>query len=45
MIVGDGARRFGVAEGFEEMNLLTEHSRKIWLTWKAKTSLDRKSVV
>ncbi len=35
MIVGDGARRFGVAEGFEEMNLLTEHSRKIWLPeWK-----------
>src|SRR6267142_4042729 len=31
MIVGDGARRFGAAEGFEEMNLLTEHSRKIWL--------------
>src|ERR1700745_4222720 len=25
MIVGDGARRFAVAEGFEEMNLLTEH--------------------
>jgi N4-(beta-N-acetylglucosaminyl)-L-asparaginase len=23
MLVGDGARRFGVAEGFEEMNLLT----------------------
>src|SRR5215470_17371188 len=31
MLVGDGARRFAVAEGFEEMNLLTEHSRKIWL--------------
>src|SRR6185436_701317 len=27
MIVGDGARRFAVAQGFEEMNLLTEHSR------------------
>jgi N4-(beta-N-acetylglucosaminyl)-L-asparaginase len=40
MIVGDGARRFGVAEGFEEMNLLTEHSRKIWLAWKAKTSFN-----
>jgi len=40
MIVGDGARRFGVAEGFEEMNLLTEHSRKIWLGWKAKTSFN-----
>ena len=40
MIVGDGARRFAVEEGFEEMNLLTEHSRKIWLAWKAKTSLN-----
>src|ERR1700688_2265716 len=38
MIVGDGARRFAVAEGFEEMNLLTEQSRKIWLAWKAKSS-------
>jgi len=40
MIVGDGARRFGVAEGFEEMNLLTEHSRKIWLAYKARTSFN-----
>src|SRR6202790_1848256 len=40
MIVGAGARRFGGAEGFEEMNLLTEHSRKIWLAWKAKTSFN-----
>ncbi len=40
MIVGDGARRFAAAEGFEEMNLLTEHSRKIWLAWKAKTSFN-----
>src|SRR5437899_1642607 len=40
MIVGDGARRFAVAQGLEEMNLLTEHSRKIWLAWKAKTSFN-----
>src|SRR5258705_11634384 len=40
MIVGDGARRFAVAEGFEEMNLRTEHSRKIWLAWKAKSSFN-----
>ena len=40
MIVGDGARRFAVAEGFEEQNLLTDHSRKIWLAWKAKTSFN-----
>jgi len=40
MVVGDGARRFAVAEGFEEMNLLTDHSRKIWLAWKGKTSFN-----
>ena len=40
MLVGDGARRFAVAEGFEEQNLLTEHSRKIWLAWKASTSFN-----
>src|SRR5712672_3587165 len=40
MIVGEGARRFAVAEGFEEMNLLTEHSRKVWLAWKASTSFN-----
>jgi N4-(beta-N-acetylglucosaminyl)-L-asparaginase len=40
MIVGDGARRFAVDEGFEEMSLLTEHSRKIWLAWKARTSFN-----
>src|SRR6266702_7512840 len=40
MIVGDGARRFAVAEGFEELNLLTEHSRKIWLAWKASTAFN-----
>src|SRR5690349_18801410 len=40
MLVGDGARRFAVAQGFEEQNLLTEHSRKIWLAWKASTSFN-----
>src|SRR5439155_19512192 len=36
MIVGDGGRGLGVAEGFEEMILLREHSRKNWLGGKAK---------
>src|SRR5436305_11551256 len=40
MIVGDGARRYAVAQGFEEMNLLTEHSRKVWLAWKASSSFN-----
>jgi N4-(beta-N-acetylglucosaminyl)-L-asparaginase len=40
MLVGDGARRFAVDEGFEEMSLLTEHSRKTWLAWKAASSVN-----
>jgi N4-(beta-N-acetylglucosaminyl)-L-asparaginase len=40
MLVADGARRFAVDQGFEEMNLLTEHSRKLWLAWKASSSLN-----
>jgi len=40
MIVGDGARRFAVAEGFEEQNLLTDDTRKIWLAWKASSSFN-----
>lgn len=40
MIAGDGARRFAVDEGFEETNLLTDDSRKIWLAWKASTSFN-----
>jgi N4-(beta-N-acetylglucosaminyl)-L-asparaginase len=34
MLVGEGAERFAVALGFPRENLLTEHSRKIWLLWK-----------
>jgi N4-(beta-N-acetylglucosaminyl)-L-asparaginase len=37
MIVGEGALRFAVAEGFEPMNLLTERSRLAWLAWRAHT--------
>jgi len=40
MLVGDGARRFAVAEGFPEMSLLTEESRLAWLAWKASSSLN-----
>ena len=38
MLAGEGARRFAVDEGFQDMNLLTERSRIAWLAWKAKTS-------
>ena len=34
MLVGEGAERFAVAQGFPRENLLTEQSRKIWLLWK-----------
>lgn len=34
MLVGEGATRFGLAMGFPKENLLTEHSRKIWMLWK-----------
>jgi isoaspartyl peptidase/L-asparaginase-like protein (Ntn-hydrolase superfamily) len=38
MIVGEGAKRFAIAQGFQEMNLLTEDSRKRWLEWKESHS-------
>jgi N4-(beta-N-acetylglucosaminyl)-L-asparaginase len=34
MLVGEGAERFGYAMGFPKENLLTEHSRQIWMLWK-----------
>jgi len=34
MLVAEGAERFAVAIGFPRENLLTDHSRKIWLLWK-----------
>ncbi|MBV9180987.1 MAG: N(4)-(beta-N-acetylglucosaminyl)-L-asparaginase [Acidobacteria bacterium] len=34
MLVGEGAERFAVAEGFRRENLLTEAGRKEWLLWK-----------
>ncbi len=37
-LVGEGAQRFAVAQGFPKENLLTERSRKIWLLWKENMS-------
>jgi N4-(beta-N-acetylglucosaminyl)-L-asparaginase len=34
MLVGAGALKFAQAEGFEEVNLLTDESRLQWLVWK-----------
>lgn len=35
LLVGPGARNFGLQMGFKEQNLLTEKSRQDWLRWKA----------
>ncbi|HEV3220475.1 MAG TPA: N(4)-(beta-N-acetylglucosaminyl)-L-asparaginase [Candidatus Acidoferrales bacterium] len=41
MIVGDGAMRFAVAQGFDlKDDLLTAFTRQAWLTWKAKSSVN-----
>src|SRR5258708_10094751 len=34
MLVGDGAEKFAVAQGFPRENLLTDKSRREWLLWK-----------
>ncbi len=34
MLVGEGARQFAVSQGFEEMDLLTDESKKAWEKWK-----------
>ncbi len=38
MIVGEGALRFAKAHGLEEVNLLTDRARRIWLKWKESHS-------
>ena len=38
LIVGDGARRFAVAHGFEEQDMLTAKARARWLKWKESLS-------
>lgn len=40
LLVGEGALRFARAHGFEEVNLLTDKARKVWLKWK-ETHSDR----
>jgi N4-(beta-N-acetylglucosaminyl)-L-asparaginase len=34
ILVGEGAEKFAVAQGFPRENLLTDKSRKEWLLWK-----------
>ena len=35
MLVGEGAKRFALSYGFEEVEMLTPEARQIWLTWRA----------
>ncbi len=35
MLVGEGAKRFALATGFQAENLLTDRAREAWLRWKA----------
>jgi N4-(beta-N-acetylglucosaminyl)-L-asparaginase len=38
LLVGEGALRFALANGFVEENLLTEKARRMWLHWKRTRS-------
>ena len=38
LIVGQGAREFATAMGFEDVSLLTEESRIAWMRWKENLS-------
>lgn len=40
LLVGEGALKFARAHGFQEMNLLTEEARQIWLKWKESHSTE-----
>src|SRR6266700_1335169 len=39
-LVGEGAKRFALQYGFKEQDLLTEHSREVWLRWRANLNPD-----
>lgn len=38
LLVGEGARKFALALGFRDEDLLTPRARKAWLDWKASLS-------
>lgn len=40
LIVGEGAKKFALRLGFEEMNLLTDRAREAWLRWRAELNPD-----
>jgi N4-(beta-N-acetylglucosaminyl)-L-asparaginase len=40
LLVGPGALRFALAQGFKEIDLLTDEARIVWLRWKEQMSDD-----
>jgi len=38
LLVGEGARRFALENGFQEEDLLTQSSREVWLYWRGSQS-------
>lgn len=40
LLVGEGAKRFAVAQGFKEEDLLTDRARKAWLRWKENLNVN-----
>jgi N4-(beta-N-acetylglucosaminyl)-L-asparaginase len=38
LLVGEGAREFALANGFQPENLLTDRARRMWLYWKRRRS-------
>jgi len=39
MLVGEGAKRFALENGFKEENLLTDKSKEEWMQWKIDNSI------
>lgn len=39
-LVGEGAKRFALEQGFDEVDLLTEDSRRWWQEWRSKAAAD-----
>ena len=39
MLVGEGAKRFALENGFQQENLLTDKSKEEWLQWKRDNSI------
>jgi len=41
MLVGDGARKFALEQGFEQVELLTEERRRAWLAWSEQNAREK----